>query len=71
VRQSALQNIKKNLQLAQERMKKQVDKKRTERVLEVGDMSYLKLQLYRHNSLGIHKNLKLHSKFASSSGLPY
>jgi hypothetical protein len=38
-----LSNIKYNLQLAQERMKKQADKKRTEGILEVGDMAYLKL----------------------------
>jgi hypothetical protein len=26
-------------------------------------MTYLKLQHYRHNALGIHKSLKLHSKY--------
>jgi hypothetical protein len=36
VRQIALQNIKHNLKLAQEQMKKHADKKRTERVLQVG-----------------------------------
>jgi hypothetical protein len=63
VRQTALQNIKDNLKLAQDRMKKYADMTRTERVLEVGDMAYLKLQPYRHNALGLHKTLKLHSKF--------
>jgi hypothetical protein len=63
VRQTALQNIKDNLKLAQDRMKKYADMMRTERVLEVGDMAYLKLQPYRHNALGLHKTLKLHSKF--------
>jgi hypothetical protein len=43
VRQTALNNIKHNLKLAQDRMKKQADKHRTERVLTVGDMAYLKL----------------------------
>jgi hypothetical protein len=63
VSQTALQNIKHNLKLAQDRMKKHADKKRTERVLQVGDMAYLQLQPYRHNALGVHKCLQLHSKF--------
>jgi hypothetical protein len=63
VRQSALQTIKNNLQLAQERMKKQADKRISERTLQVGDMAHLKLQAYMHNALGIHKCLKLHSKY--------
>jgi hypothetical protein len=63
VRQIAMNNIKYNLQLAQDRMKKQPDKKRSERILEVADMAYLKLQPYMHNALGIHKCLKLHNKF--------
>jgi hypothetical protein len=63
VKQAALQNIKHNLMVAQERMKKYAHKHRTERALRVGDMAYLKLQPYRHNALGIHKNLKQHSKF--------
>jgi hypothetical protein len=44
-------------------MKKNVYRKRSERVLDVGDMAYLKMQPYKHSSLGIHNNLKLHSKF--------
>jgi hypothetical protein len=63
VRQTALQNIKENLKVAHERMKRHADKKRTERTIQVGDMAYLKLQPYRHNVLGVHKSLKLHSKF--------
>jgi hypothetical protein len=51
------------MKIAQERMKKYADRKRAERVLQVGDMAYLKLQPYRHNALGVHKSLKLHSKF--------
>jgi hypothetical protein len=35
-------NIEHNLQLAQERMKKNADKKRSERELEVANMAYLK-----------------------------
>jgi hypothetical protein len=60
---TTLNNIKHNLQLAQERMKKNDDKKRTKRALEVGYMAYLKMQPYRHNSLGLHNSLKLPSKF--------
>jgi hypothetical protein len=63
IRQTALSNIKSNLKVAQHRMKKQADKHRTERTLKLGDMSYLKLQPYRHNALGVHNCLKLHSKF--------
>jgi hypothetical protein len=63
LRLSTLNTIKQNLQLAQERMKKNADKHRSERELTVGDMAYLKLQPCRHTSLGIHKSIKLHSKF--------
>jgi hypothetical protein len=55
--------IKANLQKAQDRMKIQVDKKRSERTLEVGDMVYLKIQPYRHTSLSSHRCLKLHSRY--------
>jgi hypothetical protein len=62
-RLTTLHNIKSNMQIAQERMKNFADTKRTERELAVGDMAYLKIQPYRHNSLGVHKELKLHSKY--------
>jgi hypothetical protein len=62
-RLSALNTIKQNLQLAQERMKKNADKHYSKRDLTVGDMAYLKLQPYRHTSLGIDRSIKLHSKF--------
>jgi hypothetical protein len=62
-RLSAMINIKRNLQLAQERMKKNADRNRSERELTVGDMVYLKLQPYMHTSMGIHRSIKLHSKF--------
>ena len=48
---------------AQSRIKHQADKHRSERVLEVGDMVYLKIQPYKHTSLSLHNSLKLHSKF--------
>ena len=62
-RQLATTVIKENLTKAQERMKHFADKKRTDRELAVGDMVYLKIQLYRHTSLSIHRHLKLHSKY--------
>jgi hypothetical protein len=65
-RLTALTNIKHNLQPAQNRMKKYADRKRSERELVVGDMAYMKMQPYRHSSLGIHNSLKLHSKFYGS-----
>jgi hypothetical protein len=55
--------IKANLQKAQERMKLQADRNRSERHLEIGGMVYLKLQPYRHTSLSIHRCLKLRSKY--------
>lgn len=55
--------IKSNLEKAQARMKYFADRRRSERTLEVGDMAYLKMQPYRHNSLGLHGSLKLHSKY--------
>jgi hypothetical protein len=60
---AALKNINHNLLLAQEQMKKYADKKRTEREIAVGDMAYLKMQPYRHSSLGLHKSIKLHSRY--------
>ena len=62
-RQSATQIIKDTLIKAQSRIKHQTDKHRTDRVLEVWDMVYLKIQPYRHTSLRLHNSLKLHSKF--------
>lgn len=44
-------------------MKHFADMNRTERVLTVGELVYLKMQPYRHNSLGLHSSLKLHSKY--------
>jgi hypothetical protein len=62
-RQQANQVIRENLQLAQDRMKHYADKNRSERMLELGDMVYLKVQPYRHTSLSLHHCIKLHSKF--------
>jgi hypothetical protein len=43
-KQNMLTKLKENLAQAQTRMKKHADKKRTERVLQLGDMVYLKMQ---------------------------
>jgi hypothetical protein len=39
------------------------NRNRSERLLEIGDMVYLKVQPYRHSSLSIHRCIKLHSKY--------
>ena len=44
-------------------MKKYADRKRTERVLEGGDMVYLKMQPYRLNAFGARSHIKLQSKY--------
>ena len=46
-----LRQAKKNLQKAQERMKIFADKKKSDRVFQVGDWVWLKLQAYRQMSV--------------------
>lgn len=62
-RDALLQHLKSNLIAAQARMKKYADRKRTERILEVGDMVYLKMQPYHLNAFGLHTHIKLQSKY--------
>jgi hypothetical protein len=62
-KQLMLDRLKVNLAQAQARMKKHADKKRTERVLEVGDMVYLKMQPYRMAAFGLRQAIKLTSKY--------
>lgn len=62
-KQSMLDQIKIHLAQAQARMKKYADRNRSERVLEIGDMVYLKMQPYRMAAFGLRGAIKLHSKF--------
>ena len=58
-RDALLLHLKSNLEAAQARMKKYADRKRTERILEVGDMVYLKMHPYRLNAFGLRTHIKL------------
>lgn len=62
-KQLVLEQLKSNLQQAQNRMKKYADMKRSERVFEVGDMVYLKMAPYRLPAFGFRGALKLQNKF--------
>jgi hypothetical protein len=49
--QDILRELKDHLQRAQNQQKVQADKHRVERTFEVGDLVYLRLQPYRHDSI--------------------
>ncbi|CAD6253096.1 unnamed protein product [Miscanthus lutarioriparius] len=55
--------IQHHLQRAQQRMKSQADKNRTEREFQVGDQVFLKLQPYIQSSVAPRTNMKLSYKF--------
>ncbi|XP_075084265.1 uncharacterized protein LOC142167867 [Nicotiana tabacum] len=54
-----LQSLRDNLTQAQSRMKFYADKLRSERVLMVGDLVYLKLHPYQQSSIDVRRNVKL------------
>ncbi|KAL0449608.1 UNVERIFIED_CONTAM: Retrovirus-related Pol polyprotein from transposon.6 [Sesamum latifolium] len=62
-RHKMIELFKSNLHEAQNRMKHYADKKRTERVFQVGDSVYLRLQPYRQNSVQLGQNLKLAPRY--------
>ncbi|CAJ2644751.1 unnamed protein product [Trifolium pratense] len=62
-RDQVLQQLKSHLERAQQYMKKQADKHRSDLVLKVGDMVLVKLQPYRQQSLALRKNQKLGMRY--------
>ena len=62
-REAAIKMLKFYLQRAQNRMRQQADKKRTDRQFIVGDLVYVKLQPYRQTSVANRKCLKLSARF--------
>nr|GFA34121.1 retrotransposon-related protein [Tanacetum cinerariifolium] len=62
-REAAIKVLRQSLLKAQNRMKQQADKHRTERVFEPGSWVYSKLQPYMQNSLRVHKHSKLTPKY--------
>ena len=62
-REDMIATLKLNLTRAQNRMKQQADKRRSERQFVVGDWVWLKLQPYRQNSVQLRRNQKLAFKY--------
>lgn len=62
-RQTVTETVRQHLLRAQQRMKSQADKKRTERILAVGDLVFLRLQPYAQLSVASRANHKLAFKF--------
>jgi len=62
-REECIQMLKYHLEKAQRRMKDQADKKRVDRVFEIGDLVYIKLQPYRQSTVAIRTSQKLAAKF--------
>lgn len=62
-RESTLKLLKEHLSQAQNRMKQLADKHQTERVFQVGDWVYLRLQPYKQATVQIRANQKLAPRF--------
>ncbi|KAG2681785.1 hypothetical protein I3760_11G159400 [Carya illinoinensis] len=62
-RNVVIKDVKANLKIVQERMRKYYDEKHTDRCFQVGKFVYLKLRPYRQLSLAQRKNLKPSPKF--------
>lgn len=62
-RELVLRVVQHNLLRAQQRIKSQADKKRSDRVFHVGDMVYLKIQPYVQTSVATRANHKLAYKY--------
>ena len=62
-REEILKELRRNLLVAQARMKAQSDKHRREVTFEVGDYVYLRLQPYRQKTVAFHSSLKLSPRF--------
>jgi len=58
-----LQLSKDNLKKSQHMMVQLANKKRSERIIKIGDWAYLKLQPYRQNSIVQRKSQKLAAKY--------
>ncbi|KAL0404023.1 UNVERIFIED_CONTAM: hypothetical protein Sradi_2043100 [Sesamum radiatum] len=58
-REATVRILKEHLHNAQHKMKVQVDKKRSEREFEVGELVFVKLRPYKHTSLKSHNIHKL------------
>ena len=62
-REDCIKMLKYHLERGQRRMKAQADKRRLDRVFEVGDLVYIKLQPYRQSTVAIRTSQKLAAKF--------